>query len=125
MSDKSLFERLGGADTVDSMVTEFYDRVLAVPELEPFFKNANLDKLLAMQREFFTAALDGPLPYTGLPLNYAHQDRGIERKHFALFVNHLLETLKDRGVQEDEVGDVIARVNTYITDITGSLGSAG
>ena len=123
--EKSLFERIGGSEAIDSMVNEFYQRVMADKQLEPFFKHTDIDKLVAMQREFFTAALGGPLPYTGLPLYLAHQNKRIERKHFAAFVDHLLSTLKDKGVKEDEIGDIIARVNTYITDITGSLGSAG
>ncbi len=123
--DRSLYERMGGAPAIEAMLLDFYKRIMADPNLKGFFTHSDVNKLEAMQKEFFTAALDGPLPYSGTPLADAHHGRGIERKHFAAFVNHLLDTLRDIGVEEAEHSAIIARLNTYITDITGSLGSAG
>ena len=121
----SLYDRLGGKKAIDDMVLDFYSRVLADPMLQPFFRHTDVDKLLSMQREFFTAALDGPLPYTGKPISEAHYGHGIERRHFAQFVNHLLDTLKDVGVKETEMNQVIGRVSVYVGDVTGSTASSG
>ena len=43
MHDKqqTLFERVGGEQTISDLIHEFYDRVLADPELKPFFENAS------------------------------------------------------------------------------------
>jgi hypothetical protein len=70
MHDKqqTLFERVGGEQTISDLIHKFYDCVLADPELKPFFKNTSMDKLRRMQREFFSAALDGPTTYSGRPL---------------------------------------------------------
>ena len=67
-TNPTLFERVGGEQTIAEVVYNFYERVLADPELKPFFKNTSMDKLRRMQREFFSAALDGPIKYTGKPL---------------------------------------------------------
>ena len=127
MHDKqqTLFERVGGEQAINELIHEFYDRVLADPELKPFFKNTSMDKLRRMQREFFSVALDGPITYTGRPLSYVHHERGITKHHFALYVGHLIDSLQGRGINEQDVQDIIGRIRTYAEDITGDAGSVG
>ena len=60
-NQQTLFERVGGKQAIAELVDKFYDRVVADPELKPFFKNVSMDKIRRMQREFFSAALDGPI----------------------------------------------------------------
>ena len=61
----TLFERIGGEQMIAEVADDFYNRVLTDPELKSFFRNTSMDKLRCMQREFFSAALDGPITYTG------------------------------------------------------------
>ena len=116
----SLYERLGGEDLIATLIPAFYVRVLADPELGPFFKHTALDKLHAMQREFFVMATGGPIEYTGRPLAHAHHGRGITRQHFACFTGHLVETLLDMGVTRAEADEVIERINTTTNEIVGA-----
>ena len=127
MHDKqqTLFERVGGEHTISDLIHEFYDRVLADVELKPFFKNASMDKLLRMQREFFSAALNGPITYSGRPLSHVHHGRGITKHHFALYVGHLIDTLQDQGINDQDAQEIIGRINTHSDEITGDVGSAG
>ncbi len=122
---ETLYERLGGEVAVVALVDDFYERVLADELLRPFFVNASMDKLRAMQREFFSAALEGPVRYTGRPLYHTHFGRGIKRQHFARFVEHLFATLEDFPLSEDDRSLVIARVNTYLDEVVGGHGMAG
>ena len=122
---QTLFERVGGEQTIRELIHEFYDRVVDDPELKPFFINTSMDKLRRMQREFFSAALDGPTTYTGRPLSYVHHGRGITKHHFALYVGHLIQTLKSLEIDEQHVQDIISRINTYANEITGDAGSIG
>ena len=121
----SLFDRIGGEQMIADVVDDFYDRVLADTELKPFFKNTSMDKLRCMQREFFSAALDGPITYTGKSLSHVHHGRGITKHHFTLFVNHLLDTLRYYGINDQDVTDIISRINTYADEITGDISPAG
>lgn len=116
---ESLFDRIGGANAVRGMVDRFYARVLADAELKPYFEAVELDKLRRMQFEFFSAALGGPIRYTGRPVIHAHQGRHIKREHFQAFVEHLFETLRQYSLDEQERFEVIARVNTYADDVIG------
>ncbi|HEY3839644.1 MAG TPA: group 1 truncated hemoglobin [Bryobacteraceae bacterium] len=116
----TLFDRVGGEQGVKNLVRSFYDRVLQDPELAAFFEDASIDRLFAMQYEFFAAALGGPVGYSGLSIYQAHFGRGIEKDHFARFVNHLIETLRGFQLTESEIHALISRVNTYADDVTGA-----
>jgi hemoglobin len=115
----TLYDRLGGESGLEDMLGEFYGRVLADPQLEPFFRLASMNKLRQMQREFFGAALGGPQAYSGLSLSWVHAGRGIKTSHFNLFCQHLLETLRDRGVASDDIQEVVHRISVHKNDITG------
>ena len=116
----SLYERLGGDDMVAALIPAFYVRVLADPELAPFFKHTGLEKLHAMQHEFFVMATGGPIEYTGRPLAHTHHGRGITKQHFARFTGHLVETLLDMGVTREETDEVIERINALANEIVGT-----
>jgi hemoglobin len=127
MHDKqqTLFDRVGGEQTISDLIHEFYDRVSADPELKQFFENASMGKLRRMQREFFSAALDGPITYSGRPLSHVHHGRGITKHHFSRYVGHLIDTLQDQGINDQDAQEIIGRINTYADEITGDVGSAG
>ncbi len=119
LDETSLYERIGGQPAVVKLVDDFYRRVCDDPELAPFFEHASLEKLVRMQHEFFAAALGGPIDYSGIDLAKAHHGRGIMRQQFGLFVEHLLDTLKDQGIPESEATEVIQRIATYESEVTG------
>lgn len=117
---ETLYDKLGGDAGIESLVISFYVRVMADPDLAPFFRHSSLDKLHAMQREFFAMALGGPVNYSGSPLTHVHHGRGIKTGHFSKFVSHLMATLEDEGVEKQEAEEVIDRINSYANEITGT-----
>lgn len=120
MNPPSLYERLGGEDMIASLIPAFYVRVLADPDLGPFFKHTSIEKLHGMQREFFVMATGGPIQYSGRPLAHAHHGRGITKQHLAQFTGHLIETLLDMGVTQAETDEVIDRINASANEIVGA-----
>jgi len=116
----TLYDRLGGDEAIGEMIYDFYRRVFADPELSPFFTGIEQERLNTMQREFFSAAFDGPIRYTGRPIHEAHAGLGIELRHLSLFVDHLMETLADRKISEQDRYDIRSRINTYADEITGA-----
>jgi hemoglobin len=105
----SLYDRLGGSNGISDLVVEFYERVLNDPLLVPFFKNTSMDHLRTMQREFFTIATGGPSEVV-LPLKVAHGGRGIADKQYQRFVEHLLTTLENRGLDSGDVEAILDRL---------------
>jgi len=125
MSTQTLYERIGGDSAIERLLANFYHRVYADPELSPFFRHADLGKLIRMQRLFFTVALGGPDEYTGRPIATVHAGMGVRRRHFARFVEHMIETLDDIGVGEENAAEIITRINTFADDIVGGHGLDG
>ena len=122
-SDKpTLWDRLGGTDGADALIEAFYDRVLSDPELAPFFEDASMDRLRAMQRELFSAALGGPLDYSGMPLAHAHHDRGITAAHLSRFVEHLMATLEGMELSQEDRDEIYSRIHTLADDVLGQRG---
>jgi hemoglobin len=118
MSD-SLYEKLGGEAGITSMVGDFYNRVKADDLIGPFFNHVDMNRLLSMQKEFFSMALGGPVVYSGRPLSHAHHNMGIERKHFQRFVECLFQTLESQKLSQEEKDAIISRVDLYADEIIG------
>lgn len=104
------------------MVDEFYLRIMQDNELAPFFEASSIDHIRGMQREFLTVALGGDPVYSGRPLAHVHHGRGIKPRHFKLFVRHLGEVLRDHGIAEEEMIEVIGHVNKHVDEIVGNGG---
>jgi len=116
---QSIYERIGGQATVDKLIDKFYDRVLDDPELMPFFEHTSMTKQRSMQKEFFSAALGGPLDYTGASLQAAHAGRGITSHHLTRFTDHLIETLEAYGINDADVNSIVAQIGTFANAILG------
>jgi len=121
-AQSSIYGMIGGEAALAPAVDDFYDRVLADPELRGFFAGANMTRLKGRQVEFLAAALGGPLPYTGPSLRDAHRGRGIEQKHFDLVAGHLVAALDAAGVPY-EIIDQIAGLIIPLADQIVSSGS--
>ena len=117
--ETSLYHRIGGQETIQKLMHSFYETVVTDPEIGPFFENVDVNKIRTMQEEFFGAALGGPVEYTGIELARAHSSKGIERKHFAHYVELLLNTLQSFDIDEKDITEIIDRVNLYVNDIVG------
>ncbi len=118
----SLYDRIGGAETIDNLIGSFYDSIFADPELAPFFDGVAKEKLVHMQREFFAAALGGPIPYSGRSLAHVHHGKGIKIKHVQRFVRHLFSTLENFPISKDDKNEIISRINRHVDDIVGGAG---
>ena len=113
----SIYEQIGGAEALEAVVTDFYDRVLADDELAGFFTGTNMARLKGKQAEFFAAALGGPDPYTGASMRQVHQGRGIKVRHFNLVAGHLTDSLSAAGVPDDIVATIIGAIAPLADDI--------
>lgn len=115
---ESIFERIGGADAVAAVVELFYERVLADPELSPYFEGTDLAALKAHQRAFVGFALGAPAPYEGRGMERAHQGRGITGAHFDRVVGHLAAALGDGGVDGATIGQIAEKLVPLKPEIT-------
>ena len=113
----SLFDRLGGSTAVDVAVDSFYDKVLADPLVYNFFQNIDMKKQRDHQKKFLTFAFGGPQNYTGRNLREVHSKLKLKEVHFKAIVNHLLDTLKELGVDDESIKEVDIVVQKVKKDI--------
>jgi hemoglobin len=85
-----------------------YGRLLADPLLEPFFRDTDMDWLVASQTAFVSQALGGPREYRGKSMKEAHAGVRIEPRHFDRFASHLGAALGAAGVSEALQGEIFA-----------------
>lgn len=116
----TLFEKIGGEGAVQSMVEQFYARVLSDPTLAEHFMHVPMEKLRNMQIEFFSVALGGPVRYTGRPVIHAHQNARITLADFQRFVQHLFDTLSNFPLTEKECYEIVSRLNLYTNDVVSA-----
>lgn len=113
----SIYEEIGGQDALIAVVDDFYERVLADPDLTTFFTGINLPRLKGMQVEFFAGALGGPDQYHGRTMQEVHRGRGIAQNHFDLVAGHLNDALTAAGVPADTADTIIGTVAPLADDI--------
>lgn len=117
----SIYEAIGGEPALVAVVDDFYERVLADPQLAGFFAGANMPKLKGRQVEFFAAALGGPDLYEGPTMRDAHAGRGISQADFDKVAFHLTGALAAAQVPPE----IIARIGAAITPLADQIVSRG
>ncbi|KAG2423281.1 hypothetical protein HXX76_015430 [Chlamydomonas incerta] len=112
----TLYERLGGEAAVEKAVEIFYERLVADPQLAPFFEGVDIRTQRRKQQAFMTYAFGGAKGYTGRDLAAAHrrliQEKGLKEEHFDMVAGHLAGTLQLLGVGAELVDEVITLVAT-------------
>lgn len=108
----SLYHQLGGKAAIEAAVELFYVKVLADPRVNAFFADISMAKQKRKQIEFLSAALGGPIPYTGKDLHSAHVDLDINDSHFDAIAEHLQATLTELKVDPALIGKVMTIVGS-------------
>jgi len=119
--DKSLYERLGGEKALERLLDRFYHRVTHDPEIGHYFTHVPIERIKMMQQEFFSMATGGPVTYSGRPLSQVHRHLAISRREFQRFTEHLITTLNEEGIDEQDVYEIIAKINLYADEITNEV----
>lgn len=122
MIDK-LYETIGGNRTIWAATESFYRRVLADPELKPFFDSTDIPNLVARQSMFVSMLLGGRVVYTGKDIGSVHEHariKGLTAAHFDAFLSHFRAALDEVGVKPDNADEVMklleARRSTVLND---------
>lgn len=123
--DRPLYDRIGGEERLGPLFDRLLARVLADPDLGPFFERMPADRLKSMQSEFLGAMFDGPMQSTGVGLSHIHAGLGITLEHYRRFADLFLETLREEGIDEADVNQVLDRLNIHADDIRGKASASG
>ena len=102
----TLYERLGGQDAIHAVVEGMYQKIFTDPDLTDFFRKTDKDHQKVMQESFLTMATGGPNNYTGRSMKDVHKGRGIAGAEFDKVFNHVVDTMKELGVNDDLIAEV-------------------
>jgi truncated hemoglobin YjbI len=122
----STYDLIGGKAILDEAVDAFYEKVLADPELAPFFTDTNMRRMRAMQKGFLSMALGGPVFYTGRDLYKAHEGArasGLLPNHFEKVLKILLETLETLNLPQEGLARVREVLEASKDDVLGHTGN--
>jgi hemoglobin len=122
-----LYEEVGGRETINELVRIFYDRVLADPVLAPYFPHTNMDALRAQQVMFLIMLMGRTRTFAGRDLGTAHagaRAQGLTDAHFDALLGHFRASMRELGVGEDYIDEVLARLETTRDAVLGREGPA-
>ena len=104
-ADKSLYQRLGGYNTIASVVTELYDRMVNDSHVWYHWKGLSADSIAAESRRFtelVCANEDGPDAAWRCDANNTYTGLGISNVEWEYFVNLTAETLDQSSLTDRE-----------------------
>jgi hemoglobin len=117
MSDKSLYERLGGKETITAVVDDFVGRVAADKRINGYFANANIPRLKTQLVNQICEASGGPCKYTGGDMKTVHRGMGVTSAAFDALVGDLVATLDKFKVGEREKKELLGVLGPMKKDI--------
>lgn len=91
--DQSFFEQLGGEPKLRAIIDTFIDRVFDDRMIGFFFRNADRQRIKAMEYQLAARFLGAEVKYQGRPLGDVHAKHPIMGGHFARRRQILKETL--------------------------------
>ena len=115
--DNSLYERLGGIDSITAVVKDFRDRVARDDRINQKFARTDLGRLTKMLIDQVCEAAGGPCTYTGRGMKEAHAGMGVTTGEFDALVTDLVATLNQFKVGKTEHDEVLGVLGPLKPDI--------
>lgn len=113
----TLYERLGGQGTIDTVVENLLYRIADDPEVVVFFANTNIDLFAESLASQLCDVSDGPCHYEGPPMDRAHQHMGLTDAHFNRLVEHLDAAMQAEGIALGARNELLGRLAPMYTDV--------
>jgi len=114
--DPTLFEKVGGKETVEKAAKFLYVNVLRDDRLKRFFDGTDMQKQERMMTAFLTYILGGPSLYTGRGMRRAHAysvKDGLSDEHVNAMMECVSAALREVKVEPDLITEVIKVVEKH------------
>lgn len=127
--DKGLFDRLGGFFGIAAVVDSFSDAILVNPVLNENPALAEWNRTQAPTRlpglkfgrtMWIAAMVGGPIKYTGLPLEQAHDRFNMTAAEFAEVGKEIVKALQAAGVSQADIDQTVCIYQTSMGDVVSS-----
>jgi hemoglobin len=113
----SLYERLGGLDSITAVVDSFSARCAGDDRINSKFARTDIARLKKMLVDQVCEATGGPCTYTGRAMRPAHDGMGVTGGEFDALVEDLVATLDEFGVPKPEQDELLGLLGPMREDI--------
>ncbi|EPJ51562.1 MAG: hypothetical protein OFPI_17180 [Osedax symbiont Rs2] len=104
----TLFNKYGGFETFSAIASNFYKKVLDSEQIEHYFRDIDINRLISHQTNFLAKALGGPDKYKGRDLALAHANMNISSADFNEVVELLEDALEEAGVEDADIAIILS-----------------
>ena len=106
----TIYQEIGGEETVEAVVDDFYDRVLSDDQLADYFEGMDMQELRVHQVQFVSSVAGGPVDYDGGDMREAHARLDIDEDDFDAVGTYLERALGANGVGEANTDAIMTEV---------------
>lgn len=120
---QSLYERLGGQDSIVAVVDDFVARCAGDDRINAKFGRTDIPRLKKMLVDQVCEATGGPCTYTGRDMRETHAGMGVTKGEFDSLVEDLVATLDGFNVpkaEQQELLGVLAPMQGDIVEVDSS-----
>ncbi len=120
MSNKTLYERLGGYEGITTFVENLLPRLEADQQLGRFWQHRGDDGVAREKQlliDYLCSSAGGPMYYTGRDMKTSHVGMKISDDDWSIFMNHAGETMKALNVPQQECDEIATFVTSLKADI--------
>lgn len=108
MTEKTLFEQIGGTPAISAVVDSFYEKVRADDKLNHFFSTTNWEKHKPKMKAFLGSAFGDGTVWSGRSMEESHASLNIKNLDFDGVMGHLGATLVEFNVPGELIGRAAA-----------------
>ena len=109
----STYEKYGGFGTVGKIVLNFYDKILEVDSLAPYFREVDMAQLVDHQTKLICSVMGGPTSYSASQLRSVHARYAIDGEAFAEVTALLREALEEAGLEASDIDCIMDEVDGF------------
>jgi hemoglobin len=113
----SLYQRLGGAERIATLVDELVDRHAANPVVGVRFAGKDLPKLKRLATQFFCMGSGGPAAYEGRDMRAAHAGMNISEQELVAVIDDVVAAMQNQGFGVPEVNEVVGILYSLKGDV--------
>src|SRR5690349_23329041 len=118
--EKSLYDRLGGADAIDALTESWVARVGGDDRANGKFVRTDIERLKKEIVDQLCQATGGPCTYTGRSMLETHAGMKVTAGEFEVVMQHLGATLDELNVpktEQDELVDLLRPMRDDIVEV--------
>ncbi len=120
--DQSLFDQIGGKETVEKAAAILYVNILRDDRINSFFENIDIEKQKRKMSTFLTTICGGPSLYIGKTMRKAHENvvkKGLNDGHVDAMMECVSATLHELNIENELITKVIAAIEEHRDDVLG------